>query len=184
MSTRDNLSQLSEEELERLYQEKQADCEQKKAKNRRIRGILSRKVNEKQNSVDRLKKEINDFLASHPELSVVKQDFDDTIHDPEELKQSIQEKQKVLSQLQSKKLQIEKEIPEVSNHIQQQKLLENQFQKEINLLIIQTKSVSDSESSELLELDQLSKEIQSAQNELESLLIEIEQLQKEVHQQG
>ena len=184
MSTRDNLSQLSGEELERLYQERKAEYEQKTAKNRRIRGILSRKVNEKQNSVDSLKKEINDFLTSHPELSVVKQDFGDTIYDPEELKQSIQEKQTVLSQLQSKKLQIQKEIPEISNHIQQQKLLEDQFQKEINLLITQTKSLSDSESSELLELDQLSKEIQSAQDELESLLSEIEQLQKEVQQQG
>jgi hypothetical protein len=75
VSTRDSLSQLSEEELEKLYQEQKADYEQKTSKNRRIRGILSRKVNEKQNSVDNLKKEINDFLSSHPELSVAKENF-------------------------------------------------------------------------------------------------------------
>ena len=75
MSTRDNLSQLSEEELEQLYQEKKADYEQKMSKNRRIRGILSRKINEKQKAVDDLKKEIDDFIASHPELSVAKENF-------------------------------------------------------------------------------------------------------------
>ena len=184
MLTRENLSQLSEEELERLYQEKKAEYEQKIAKNRRIRGILSRKVNEKQNSADNLKKEINDLLQSHPELSVVKQDFDDTPYNPEELKEAIKDNQKLLSQLQSKKLQIELDIPKVSKHIEQQKLLEDQFQKEINSLISQNETLSDSESSELLELDQLSKDIQSAQEEFEALLIEIEELQKEVHQQG
>ena len=184
MLTREQLEKMSEEELETLYQEKKADFEQKVSKNRRIRGILSRKINEKQKAVDDLKKEVDDFIASHPELSVVKQDFDDIIHDPEELKHSIQEKQKVFSQLQSKKLRIEKDLPEVTNHIEQQKKLEDQFQKEIDLLITQTKSLSDSESSELLELDQLSKEIQSAQDELEALIIEVEQLQKEVHQKG
>lgn len=76
MSTRDNLSQLSEEELEKLYQEKKAEYDQKLSKNRRIRGILSRKINEKQESVNNLKKEIKNFLASHPELAVAKQDFD------------------------------------------------------------------------------------------------------------
>ncbi|MFX1507926.1 MAG: hypothetical protein ACFFDC_17705 [Promethearchaeota archaeon] len=184
MTTRDILSQLSEEELERLYQDKKAEYEKKIAKNRRIRGILSRKVNDKQNSVDNLKKEIHDLLQSHPELSVVKQDFDDTTYEPEELIEAIKDKQKILSQLQSKKLQIEQDIPKVSKHIEQQKLLEEQYQKEISSLISQNETLSDSESSELLELNQLSQDIQSAQDELETLINEIEAFRKEVHQQG
>ncbi|MFX0124409.1 MAG: hypothetical protein ACFFAE_12275 [Candidatus Hodarchaeota archaeon] len=184
MLTRDNLSQLSEEELEKLYREKKAEYDQKISKNRRIRGILSRKISEKQKNVDDLKKEIDNILLSHPELLVVKQDFDDTDKDPEELKQLIQEKQKDLSQLQSKKLQIEKSIPELSTHIEQQKLLEDRYQKEINLLISQTETFSDSNTSELLELEQISQEIKSAQDKLEALIIEIEDLRKKVNQQG
>lgn len=184
MLTREELEQLTEEELEALYQQKKDEYDQKVAKNRRIRGLLSRKVDERQNSVNDLKKKIDDLFVSHPELSVVKQDFDDIPYDPEELKNTIQEKQKVLSQLQSKKLQIEQDIPKVSTHIEQQKLLEEQFQRQINSLITQTETLSDSESSELLELDQLSKDIQAAQDELDALTIEIEELQKEVYQQG
>ncbi|UCG01149.1 MAG: hypothetical protein JSW11_16215 [Candidatus Heimdallarchaeota archaeon] len=184
MSTRDKLSQLSDDELEKIYQEKKAEYDQKILKNRRIRGILSRKINEKQKSVENLRKEADDFLTSHPELSVAKQDFDDTDFDPEELKQLIQEKQTILSQLQSKKLEIEKSIPEITNHIKQQKLLENQYQEEINLLISQSENFSESDSFEMLELDQLSHEIKSAQDELESLSKGIEELRNKVHQQG
>lgn len=71
--TEDNLSQLSEEELEKLYQVKQAEYDQKIAKNRRIRVMLSDKVSNKQNIVNNLQKKIDDFLAAHPE--VAKQDF-------------------------------------------------------------------------------------------------------------
>ena len=69
MSTRDNLSQLSEEELEKLYQEKKAEYDQKMSKNRRIRGILLRKINEKQESVNNLKKEIDDIIFYQSILS-------------------------------------------------------------------------------------------------------------------
>ncbi|MFW9905725.1 MAG: hypothetical protein ACFFFH_15435 [Candidatus Thorarchaeota archaeon] len=184
MLTREELEQLTEEELEALYQQKKGEYDQKVAKNRRIRGLLSRKVDERQNSVKNLKKKIDDLLVSHPEFSVVKQDFGDITYDPEELKKTIQDKQKILSQLQSKKLQLKKDIPPIVNHIEQQKSVEEQFQNEINLLISQSETLSNSESSELLELDQLSKDIQSAQEELDTLNIEIEELRKEVHQQG
>jgi predicted nucleic acid-binding Zn-ribbon protein len=190
--TREKLEQLSENELEDLYQKKRAEYDQKIAKNRRVRGLLARKVDEKQKKVEDIKNQISGFLEENPHLGTledlisgaIKQDFDDTHSDPEELKKTIQEKQKVLSQLQSKKMQIEQDIPKVSKHIEQQKMLEEQFQKEINSLISQNETLSDSESSELLELDQLSKDIQSAQDELEALFIEIEALQKEVYQQG
>ena len=73
--TREKLSQLSEEELEKHYQEKKEEFELKISKNRRIRGILSRKVDEKQKTVTNLKNDIEDFLSSHPEFNVAKQDF-------------------------------------------------------------------------------------------------------------
>lgn len=190
--TREKLEQLSEEELETLYQQKKTEYNQKIAKNRRVRGILSRKVDEKQERVQTLKNQISALLDANPQLKLkfnslsgaIKQDFDDTDYNPEELTQLIQEKQKILSQLQSKKLQIEKSIPELSNHIEQQKLVEDHYQKEITQLISQTETISDSESSEMLELDQLSQEIKSAQAELEALISEIEELHKGVHQQG
>jgi len=183
--TREKLSQLSEEELENLYQEKKAKYDQKMSKNRRIRGMLSKKVDEKQKNVNKRKKEINDLLADHPELSVVKQDFDDIEQDPAELKELIQEKQQTLSQLQSKRLQIERTITETSNHNKQQKSLEEQYQQEISSLIAQSGSLSDvSGRPELLELDQLSKEINSAQDELNTLTKEIEDIREKIHQQG
>lgn len=75
MLTREKLSQLSEEELEKLYQEKKAEYDQKMSKNRRIRGMMSRKVDEKQKTVTKIQKENNEIFAAHPELSFVKENF-------------------------------------------------------------------------------------------------------------
>ncbi|MFX0013950.1 MAG: hypothetical protein ACFFB2_12805 [Promethearchaeota archaeon] len=184
MQTRENLSQLSENELEKLYQEKKEEFDQRLTKNRRIRGILSRKIDEKQKIVTSLNNEIEDFFASHPELNVVKQDFDDAIQDPEELNKLIQEKQQILFHLQSTKLNVEKSISEISNHIKEQKILENQYQQEISSLISHSDAISNFDESELSELDLISQEIQSAQDELQILTNEIEELRNLIHQQG
>ena len=85
MLTREKLEQLSEEELETLYQQKKTELEQKLGKNRRIRGMLSRKVDEKQKNVENLKNQISELLEANPDLklkynslsSELKQDFDD-----------------------------------------------------------------------------------------------------------
>ena len=181
--TEDNLSQLSEEELEKLYQVKQAEYDQKIAKNRRIRVMLSDKVSNKQNTVNNLQKKIDDFLAAHPE--VAKQDFDDIDQDPAELNRVIQENQKTISQLQSKKLHVERTVTETSTHIEQQKALEELYQQDIASLISQSEPFSAvDENSELLELNQLAKEINSAQDELEAINNEIEDIREKVHHQG
>ena len=185
MLSKEELEKLSDQELEKLYQDKKAEFDKKLSKNRRIRAMLSRNVDKKQKIVNNLKKEINDLLVSHPELSVAKQEFDDTDQDPAELKSLIQERQKTLSQLQSKKLYIERAIAETSNHIEQQKALETQFQTEITSLISQSESYSnDDEENEVLELNRLSQEIKSAQDDLEVLLQEIEDIHGKIHQQG
>ena len=193
MLPREKLEQLSEEELENLYQQKKTELEQKLGKSRRIRGMLSKKVDEKQKNVENLKNQISELLEANPDLklkynslsSELKQDFDDIDQDPAELNRVIQEKQKTISHLQSKKLHIERTITETSNHIEQQKALEELFQQEIASLISQSEPFSAvDENSELLELNQLSKEINSAQDEFEAITNEIEDIREKVHHQG
>ena len=81
--TREKLEQLSEEELKTLYQQRKTELEQKLGKNRRIRGMLSRKVDERQKNVENLKNQISETLQANPELKLkynsltgeLKQDF-------------------------------------------------------------------------------------------------------------
>ena len=66
---------------------KKAEYNQKVAKNRRVRGILSRKIDEKQKSVENLKNRISDLLETNPDLKLkynsltgeLKQDFEFTL---------------------------------------------------------------------------------------------------------
>jgi regulator of replication initiation timing len=190
---REKLEQLSEEELETLYQQKKAEYDKKLGMNRRIRGMLSRKVDEKQKRIENLKNQISEVLKANPDFKLkydsltgkLKQEFDDIDQNPEEMKSLIQEKQKILSQLQSRKFHIERTLAETSKHIEQQKALETQFQTEITLLISQSQSHSnDDEKNELFELNKLSQEIKSTQDDLKVLLQEIENVRGKIHQQG
>ncbi|MFX1285969.1 MAG: hypothetical protein ACFFB5_20165 [Promethearchaeota archaeon] len=193
MLTREKLERMSEEELETLYQQKKAEFDQKVGKNRRVRGLLSRKLDEKQNSVANLKNQISDLLEANPDLKLkynsltgeLKQGFDDIDQDPTQLRELIQETQKTLSQLQSKRLQIERIITETSNYNKQQKSVEEELNQEIALLISKFESLSDiTGRPESLELNQLSLEFKSAQDELSNIAKEIEDLRVKIHQQG
>ncbi|MFX1285967.1 MAG: hypothetical protein ACFFB5_20155 [Promethearchaeota archaeon] len=66
MLNKEKLEQLSGEELERFYQEKKLELDNKIAKNRRGRGPLVRKVDEKQKEVENLKNQISDILEENP----------------------------------------------------------------------------------------------------------------------
>ncbi len=179
--TKDKLNQLSEEELEKLYQQKKADYDQKIAKNRRIRGLLQRKLDSKTEIVNNLQNKIDDFLAAHPE--VAKQDFDDQEQNPAELTKLIQEQRESLSGLQTKKLNIERTITETANHIERQKALEERLQHEIERLYSQFDELSnDNEDAEQLELNRVTREIQSAQDELDSIQNEIEEIRGKINQ--
>jgi hypothetical protein len=82
---RKQLDQMTDEELEKIYNDIRKELEEKKAKNRRIRGILSRKIKEKEESLNNLKNQINEVLVNHPELkkriiyekNMIKQYFED-----------------------------------------------------------------------------------------------------------
>ncbi len=179
--TRDKLNQLSDEELEKLYQQKKAGYDQKIAKNRRIRGLLQRKLDSKSEIVNNLQKKIDDFLAAHPQ--VAKQNFDDQVQNPAELTKLIQKQRESLSSLQAKKLDIERTITETTNHIERQKVLEERLQHEIERLYSQFDELSnDSEDAELLELKRVAREIQSAQEERDSIHNEIEEIREKIHQ--
>lgn len=193
MLNRKQLEQLTNEELEKIYNDIRRELDEKKAKNRRIRSILSRKIKQKKKSLNNIKNQINEVLEGHPELKIcilyeenaIKQDFDDTSQDPKELQNLIQEKQKTLSQLQSKKLHIDRDIAEISKHIMRQKKLEVQLQQDIALMISQPESTSDTdEESELIELNNLLEEIKLAQEEITHITTKIEDISEKIHQKG
>ena len=179
--TREKLTQLSEEELENLYQQKKAEYDQKIAKNRRIRGLLQRKLDSKSEIVMDIQKKIDDLLVAHPE--VVKQNFDDEKLNPEELRNLIQEKRESLSGFQAKKLNIERTITEMENHIGRQRALEERLQHEIERLYSRFDELSsDDEDTEKFELNRVIREINSVQDQLDSIHNEIEDIRQKIHQ--
>jgi hypothetical protein len=68
--TRENLEQLSEEEIETIYQENQADYEQRIKKNKRIQDLLSKKVDEREKSIRKLNVKISRLLEKNPDIKM------------------------------------------------------------------------------------------------------------------
>ena len=86
MLTRETLEKMSNSELKSFYQEKKNDYEKRKEKNQRVRAILEKKLLEKEKKVSELKTELDLLRAKHPNVRVVKRNFDD---DPEKLREKM-----------------------------------------------------------------------------------------------
>ncbi|MFX0181525.1 MAG: hypothetical protein ACFE95_00485 [Candidatus Hodarchaeota archaeon] len=182
MISREELAHLSEEELDKLYETKKTEFDKTVAKNRRIQAMLSRKIQDKNEIVNTLQQEIDELLATHPELNVAKSRIDDTNHDPEKLRTEIDLHRETLTNMQTSHIQIQREISELEAHLERQKKVEIQLNIEINDLIAQKTSLSGDNAgqAELHELSKLTQEYQSLQEELEKLAIEINSLKEQI----
>lgn len=181
---------MSEEELERIYQEKKAAYDKTVAKNRRIHEMLYKKISRKQEDVNSLKNEIEEILEANPELKAwykygkdkTKSPIDDANYDPEKLQNEIDLHKETLTNKQTNQIQIQREISELETHLEQQKTVETQLHKEIEDLIPQRNSISGNNAgqAELLELSKLAQEYQTLQDELDKLAIEINSLKNQI----
>lgn len=180
--TREELAQLSEEELEKLYEIKKTEFDKTVAKNRRIQAMLIRKIQDKNEIVNTLQREIDELLAAHPELNVAKSPIDDANYDPEKLQNEIDLHKETLTNMQTYQIQIQREISELEAHLEQQKTVEIQLHKEVEDLITQRNSISGDNAgqAELLELSKLAQEYQALQDELDDLAIEINSLKNQI----
>lgn len=189
MLTREKLEKMSEEELEQLYQEKKSQYDRILSKNRRIHEMLKKKVDQKQDNVILLKKEIEELLTSNSELkmwfnaiSKAKDSIDDNELNLEKIKSKIESHKVTLSNMKTSQTQIQREINEIKILLEQRKTTENQLQKEIGDLVAKKSPISNNDvvQTELLELSNLTQDYQALQNELDNITNEINSLKAQI----
>ncbi|MFX0171743.1 MAG: hypothetical protein ACFE9L_07475 [Candidatus Hodarchaeota archaeon] len=180
---------MSEEELEQLYQEKKSQYDRILSKNRRIHEMLKKKVDQKQDNVILLKKEIEELLTSNSELkmwfnaiSKAKDSIDDNELNLEKIKSKIESHKVTLSNMKTSQTQIQREINEIKILLEQRKTTENQLQKEIGDLVAKKSPISNNDvvQTELLELSNLTQDYQALQNELDNITNEINSLKAQI----
>ena len=183
MLRKETLEQLSEAELEKIYQEKKANYDERVRKNKRIQGILTRKRDTSKTQVNSVQNETELLQAKHPDISVIE---DGITEDPEELKATIQKYHTTILNLQSKQIQQKKQLKEIKLEIMRKQKDEKLVQNEIDKLIAENEDLTNEgeDSSEKMELAVITSEYQSTQDNLDALTLEIEHLHRKLHQRG
>ena len=113
MLTREELLDLSEEELEDIYQEKKREFDNQLFKNQRIRSMLSDKLDKITKRVQDLQQEKKKIISSYLEILE---------YDSEKLNSKIENLDIILSDFQSTKLQLSASIEFIIPQITQQKI--------------------------------------------------------------
>ncbi len=180
---REELSKLTEQELEKLYQDKKLKYDEKISKNRRIRGMLSSKVDKISQKVHEVQQEIDQLMETYPDI--VKSGFDDdetSENNLEELKVNIQQLQNELSDLQLHKIQISNSITKTTSHINMNKQKEKEVEEKLKELVEEAEHYSKSgSSSEQEELTQLYQDELSTKEKIENFIEEIEEIRNKIH---
>ncbi|MHA1541894.1 MAG: hypothetical protein ACTSQH_02840 [Candidatus Hodarchaeales archaeon] len=183
MLRKETLEQLSEAELEKIYQEKKANYDERIRKNKRIQDILTRKRDTLKTQVNTVQKESDLLQAKHPNITVIE---DGITEDPDELKATIQKNHTIILNLQSKQIQQKKQLKEIKLEIIRKQRDEKLIQDEMDKLIAENEElINEGENSaEKMELAVITSEYQSAQDNLDALTLEIEHLHRKLHQRG
>ena len=183
MLRKETLEQLSEEELEKVYQEKKADYDERVRKNKRIQDILARKRDTLKTQVEAIQSETDLLQAKHPGITVADGGTDE---DPDQLKAIIQKHHTTILNLQSKQIQQKKQLKEIKLEIIRKQTEEKSLQKEIEQLIAENDEMTNQakDSAEKMELAVITSEYQSTQDNLDALTVEIEHLHRKLHQRG
>ena len=183
MLRKETLEQLSEAELEKIYQEKQAEYNERVRKNKRIQGILTRKRDTLKTQVNSIQNEYDLLKEKHPEITVVETEINE---DPDQLKATIQKHHTTILNLQSKQIKQKKTLKEIKLEIISKQTEEKRLQEEIDKLIAENNELTNlaKDSSEKMELAVITSEYESTQDSLDALTVEIEHLHRKLHQRG
>ena len=184
MQTRESLEQLSEERLQDVYEEKKAEYDQRLDKNQRISEILENKLLGKEKTISELRTEIDLLRVKHPKIKVVaKRDFDD---DPDTLRDKLLTLQKDLINLQTKQLNIKKELKQINMDIVKKEADEKFLQQEIEQLTKSSEKITndDQDEEEKMQLAVIMSEYQTTHDLLDALTIEVEELYKKLYERS
>jgi len=183
MLRKETLEQLSEAELEKIYQEKKAEYDQRARKNKRIQGILTGKRDTLKVQVEAIQNETDLLRAKHPGLIIDQKGLNE---DPDQLRSTIQKHHTTILNQQTKQIKQKKQLKEIKLEIMRKHSEEKFLQKEIDELITENDELANQaqDSSEKMELAVITSEYQSTQDLLDTLFVEIEHFHKKLHQRG
>lgn len=183
MLGKETLEQLSEAELEKIYQEKKAEYDRQIRKNKRIQGILSRKRDTLKAKIKEVQNETDLLHAKNPGVFVIKEGVSE---DSEQLKVAVQKHHTTILNLQTKQIKQKKELKEIKLQFMRKNTEENLLQKEIDQLIAENDKLVNNtqDDQEKMELAVITSEYQSTEDILEALTVEIEHLHRKLHQRG
>jgi hypothetical protein len=183
MLRKETLEQLSEAELEELYQENKTKYDQRILKNKRIQDILKRKRDTLLTQVKAVQNETDLLHTKHPGVTTIKAGVTE---DPDQLKATIQKHHTTILNLQSKQIQQKKQLKEIKLEIMKKETDEKFIQNEINQLITENDNLTNQtqDSSEKMQLAVITSEYQSTHDILDTLTVEIEHLHRKLHQRG
>lgn len=179
--SREELSKLSDEELERLYLDRSEVYKSKLSKNRRIRSMLAKKVEEQERTVKELQKDLDDFVSAHPNIAKFAFDDKDTFKEMEsKLKTENEKLENTITVLTKRKIELNSTFQNLKQEFSNLELQKSQIQEKIDSLdeIINNSSMegSDEENLELAKLEARQNEIQ---DDLETLSLDIKDLQNQ-----
>ena len=137
MLRKETLEQLSETELEKIYQEKKDRYDQQVRKHKRIQGILSRKRDTLQTQLKLIQDETDLLHAKNPGVFVTKSGGNE---DPEQLKATIQKHHTTILNLQTRQIKQKKQLKEIKLEFKRTQTDEKLLQKEIDKLITEMTS--------------------------------------------
>lgn len=177
MLTREELLDLSEEELEDIYQEKKREYDNQLFKNQRIRSMLSEKLDRITKRVQDLHQEKKKIISSYLEILE---------YDSEKLNSKIESLDIIFSDLQSTELQLSASIELIIPEITQQKEKER---KESGILKrLEKESENLAKKSGKSRIEKLSKLLQEEKaitekinGQLDVLLEEVEEFQNNIY---
>ncbi|MHA1976976.1 MAG: hypothetical protein ACW98F_13050 [Candidatus Hodarchaeales archaeon] len=180
MVDREFLEQLSESELDKLYEEKKSEYDKRSIKYKRIQDLLRRKVTTRQKTIQKYQSEVDLLRVKHPDINVAKQDFDDN---PQFLRESIQKHTTALLNLQTHQIQLKKLIKENNMELVKLQAQGKFLQKEVDELITVNEELSQGleDQSEKMQLAVITSEYQTTHDLLDTITLEIEHLHKRLH---
>ena len=180
MVSREHLEQLSETELNKLYQEKKVEFETRSSKYKRIHDLLRHKVTERQKIIENSQSEVDLLRVKYPEVNIAKGENNDN---PQFLRESIQKHTTSLLNLQTHQLDLKKELKEINLELVKLQAQEKFLQKEVDELIVRNNELDQNseDQSEKMQLAVITSEYQTTHDLLDTITLEIEHLHKKLH---
>jgi predicted RNase H-like nuclease (RuvC/YqgF family) len=183
VKTPEELFQLSETDLEAIFEEKKAVFDRNKSKNHRIQAMLYRKIEQKRGTVDNLQGQIDKILTDNPELKEFLDDEEAGNH-PEKLREEISNFKNLIEELDKEYKIVTEKVTILKETINLQKSNQTVLEEEVETLERNSGLFVSSkhEDGEGYELTQISLESDKISDELSILEHKIEIIRKQIHE--